>query len=426
MATASNWCRCTSCHIGFGWDKKEYDHTVQENVDCLVCHDGTGTYKKFPTDCGHPAYGEKKFGNKQYKNVDLGHVARSIRKSSRQTCGACHFFGGGGDGVKHGDLDSSMFAPAKKLDVHMDADGLDYNCTTCHTANAHDIVGRNYSKSAPNSHRLALPNDDGIRIGCENCHSRQPHQSNQKLNDHTDRVACQTCHIPSFARGGIATQLNWDWSTAGRHADDGKLLIKKDFSGNVIYHSKKGTMTWGTNIIPEYAWYKGIMKYIHQQDKIDDSSPVTLAWPVGSYADKNARIFPFKIHHGKQPYDPVKKNLIVPKLFGKKGSGAYWAEYDWGKAAEKGMDDYGAPFSGQTGFVETEFYSPISHMIAPKEEALTCSECHSRSGRLAKLQGFYLPGRDKSESLDLLGWTGIWLSFLGVFIHGLLRFILKN
>ncbi len=37
--------------------------------------------------------------------------------------GTCLFFSGGGDGVKHGDMDSSLMKPNKELDVHMGFDG---------------------------------------------------------------------------------------------------------------------------------------------------------------------------------------------------------------------------------------------------------------------------------------------------------------
>jgi hypothetical protein len=41
------------------------------------------------------------------------------------------------------------------------------------------------------------------------------------LNRHTSKLACQTCHIPEFARGGIATKMSWDWSTAGQRDANG-------------------------------------------------------------------------------------------------------------------------------------------------------------------------------------------------------------
>ena len=38
------------------------------------------------------------------KGIDITKVAQKVGKSSRDTYGTCHFFGGGGDAVKHGDL----------------------------------------------------------------------------------------------------------------------------------------------------------------------------------------------------------------------------------------------------------------------------------------------------------------------------------
>jgi hypothetical protein len=65
--TANNFCgspfptkpRCTSCHAGYGWTDKNFDFTNQDNVDCLACHDNTGTYKKIATDAGHPLYADR-------------------------------------------------------------------------------------------------------------------------------------------------------------------------------------------------------------------------------------------------------------------------------------------------------------------------------------------------------------------------------
>ncbi len=54
---ASNEPRCTSCHAGYGWtDAKTFDFTVEDKVDCLVRHDSTGTYQKWPTKADHPLH----------------------------------------------------------------------------------------------------------------------------------------------------------------------------------------------------------------------------------------------------------------------------------------------------------------------------------------------------------------------------------
>ena len=67
ISLPGNYPRCTSCHAGYGWSQKGFDFTKAENVDCLICHDTTGTYKKFPVAAGHPAYEEKEFPPKSGK-----------------------------------------------------------------------------------------------------------------------------------------------------------------------------------------------------------------------------------------------------------------------------------------------------------------------------------------------------------------------
>ena len=93
-----NWPGCTSCHAGYGWDDANFDFNQEENVDCLVCHDNTGTYVK--GSAGQPLEG-----------VDLLEVARSVAEPTRENCGSCHFKGGGGNAVKHGDLDETLYSP---------------------------------------------------------------------------------------------------------------------------------------------------------------------------------------------------------------------------------------------------------------------------------------------------------------------------
>jgi len=386
----------------------------------------TGTYKKFPTACGHPAYEEKSFGGTTFPPVDLTDVARNVGKTSRQTCGACHFFGGGGDGVKHGDLNTLLIEPEKAIDVHMDADGLNYTCTTCHKTSDHDIAGRYYSFPAQNTHERSMPCDEDNRIGCETCHGSAPHKESATLNDHGATVSCQACHIPMIGRGGKSTLVGWDWSSAGQFDDNHQFIVKKDDTGNVSYHTKKGDLTWNQSFVPEYHWYTGVMDYHCPTDPLDDTGVVPLNKPRGAYGDDGAKIFPFKVLRGKQIYDPETKKLIVPKLFGAKETGAYWTNFDWDTAARAGMAEVDWSFSGKFDFVSTESYWPVTHMVAPKEEALNCSACHARDGRLASLAGVYLPGRDASPLIDTIGWVLVILSLIGVVGHGALRILLTS
>ena len=425
----SNEPRCTSCHAGYNWSEKDFDFTKQENVDCLACHDTTGTYKKVATDAGHPLYEPREIppgSGKIVQPPDMTLIAQHVGKSGRQNCGACHFNGGGGDAVKHGDLDTSLNKPNKALDVHMDANGLNMACADCHTANLHQIAGSRYTTRASDPHGIDLPKDDHDRATCASCHSNAPHKQ-AKLNDHTDRVACQTCHIPEFARGGIATKTWWDWSTAGKRDPDGKPLFIKDDKGRLTYSAEKGDFKYGENVRPVYKWYNGVVKHMNFDDKIDDSKVLDINPIEGSASDPKARIWPFKVMRGKQPYDTVNKTLIVNHVFGNDDT-SLWSNFDYEKSIPAGMSYAGKPYSGKFGFIETEMNWFITHMVAPKEKAVRCGECHTKSaeGRLAGLNDFYLPGRDAKSWLDILGFAGIAMTILGCLAHAAVRIITRK
>jgi hypothetical protein len=100
---------------------------------------------------------------------------------------------------------------------------------------------------------------------------------------------------------------------------------------------------------------------------------------------------------------------------------SYWGNYDFGRAIKVGMEKNNIPYSGEYDFVETYSFWPITHMVAPSEDALGCAECHSRDGRLNDLEGFYMPGRDSFRWLDILGYLALGGALIGVLIHALLR-----
>ncbi len=425
ISVPSNEPRCTSCHAGYGFKDKNFDFSDLTAVDCLVCHDTTGDYKKFPSGAGYPVEEPKKFGKQEFFPPDYNLVAQKVGRPSRDNCGVCHFYGGGGDGVKHGDLDSSLSSPSRDLDVHMNAEGQNFRCVRCHTTNAHKIAGRCYKQPAFDDPDKSLLHDDMIhRISCASCHTDKPHEPGHKANDHTDIVACQTCHIPEFARV-LPTKMWWDWSKAGA-MKDGKPYSVEGPLHRHSYTSKKGEFRWEKNVQPEYAWFNGTLEYLLLTDKVDPSKgPVQVNHPVGSMDDPRSRIYPFKVHRGKQPFDPVNQTFLAPHLFGK-DQDAYWKNFDWKKASQHGMDYLGLPFSGEVDFAETTYYFQITHMVAPKEKSVKCGECHARDGRLANLAGFYMPGRDSMQALDIFGWLLFFGSLAGVLGHGFLRIFSHN
>lgn len=46
---------CAQCHAGYGWKDETFDFANQDNIDCVVCHDSTGTYYKTPNSAGSKA-----------------------------------------------------------------------------------------------------------------------------------------------------------------------------------------------------------------------------------------------------------------------------------------------------------------------------------------------------------------------------------
>jgi octaheme c-type cytochrome (tetrathionate reductase family) len=347
-----NWPGCTSCHAGYGWEDANFDFSQEENVDCLVCHDNSGTYVK--GTAGQPVEG-----------VDLLMVARSVAEPTRENCGSCHFKGGGGNAVKHGDLDETLYFPPSNVDVHMGEHN--FQCTDCHQTANHNISGRSISVSLDNANQ----------IYCTDCHAEDLHEDD-RVNAHISSVACQSCHIPNAATRD-ATKMYWDWSTAGSDEIEESLHTYLKIKGSFVYEA---------NFTPEYRWYNGeVAERYLLGDKIDPDSIVPINLPGGNIEDASARIFPFKVHLANQPYDTVNNILLQPVTY---GEGGFWQEFDWDQALRLGSDIVGLDYSGEYGFTETEMYWPTTHLVTAASEALTCDQCHGPEGRMEwEALGYY-------------------------------------
>jgi octaheme c-type cytochrome (tetrathionate reductase family) len=236
------------------------------------------------------------------------------------------------------------------------------SCQECHKTEDHKIKGT----------ALVVTPGPISHMDCIDCHTEEVHNESI-LNGHTDTVACQTCHIPAFAKE-FPTKVFWDWSTAGEDREP-----ETDNYGMHTYHKKKGNFKWEKNIVPDYQWFNGTGGAYLLGDKIDPEKVTKLNWPNGDIKDRKAKIHPFKVHNGKQIYDKKNDYFIAPKLFGK---GGYWKTYSWDNAAQLGMKSVDLPYSGKYGFARTEMNWRINHMVAPKEQALSCLECHGDNSRL--------------------------------------------
>jgi octaheme c-type cytochrome (tetrathionate reductase family) len=292
-------------------------------------------------------------------DVDLVKVAENVGYSSRQTCGDCHFSGGGGDAVKHADLSETLNWPNRQCDIHMG--GYNFSCNECHKTRNHKIPGRSSSVAVV----------EGTR-SCSDCHTEDPHYGNDlldaHLNKHCDSIACNTCHSPVYSKC-TPTKVYWDWSTAGNK----KREVHKDKYGQPDYQWKKGSFEWKESAKPVYKWYNGYMKRILVGDKVKLDKVNNITYPVGSIKDPRAKISPFKVMKGIQPADSENGYLLIPHLFGEEG---YWKTTDWQKSFKLGMKEVGLPYSGEYEWVRTDMYWGIHHEVMPEEYALSCAQCH--------------------------------------------------
>lgn len=353
--------QCSKCHAGYGWTRNKFDFTDTGRIDCLICHAQKGNYSKV---IGGNV--NKQAMEKGSMNLEL--AAQSVAAPTRNNCGSCHYFGGGADSVKIPGIESTLEKKDRKLDVHMGtkaSGGADLACQACHTTKNHRIAGA----SSMTAHY-----DD--RVNCDSCHggTKAPHQKSKNgaiIARHLKTVACQTCHIPYFARSQ-ATRMEWYWSDAGKD-----LKSEEQFDKDT-YVKKMGRFVWGMNEKPVYAWYNGTVERYMKGDVIKDpANPVVIAKPAGSITDKTAKLYPYKLFIGDLPMDSTFKYLSVFQHYK-----SFWVDFNWEKALQGGADGSGLPYSGKYQFVKTVSYFSVSHEVAPKEEALTCGECHSGGTRM--------------------------------------------
>lgn len=404
---------CMRCHIGYGWKDKSFDFNEPTNIDCLVCHDQTRTYIKRKGGAGMPSTPQNATANEPAP--DFNFIAQNVGPPGRHNCGFCHFEGGGGNNVKHGDLEKALLATNRNVDVHMAIDGKNMSCIDCHTTERHNIMGRLYSVSATNDNR----------ISCEQCHTSTPH-GDKILDKHFEKVACQTCHIPVYAKVN-PTVMYWDWSKAGRRDELGQFITEFDNANNYNYLSIKGRFIWDRNVKPEYVWFDGTASHFLPTDTITEI-PVKINNLHGNASCPDSKIWPVKVHRGRQAFDAKYKTILNMKVFAEgPGQGAFWQDLDWDAAITLGMEYNERPYSGTYEFVDTEVFWPVNHMVSPKENALKCIDCHTRNeGRLSGLNGFYLPGRDYSKTANFLGKAVVILALLGVVTHATLRIIIPR
>lgn len=184
-----NWESCGNCHVGLGTQPQAAENPTQnqlENIDCLICHQQE--YKRIKVDGNFVPDAANMV-------VSLDEAVQTVHLPVRRNCLQCHAKAGGGDAVKRGDLAlASADTDDVQYDIHMSVSAGDLNCQECHISRNHRFAGKGSD---------IRPTDLDIHIACSACHTNKAKSnghSSSTIGRHVARVACQTCHIPYYAK----------------------------------------------------------------------------------------------------------------------------------------------------------------------------------------------------------------------------------
>ncbi len=366
---------CRSCHVSTG---KVTNLTVND-IDCLICHndtykralgpqtnvvnvtDWTGATKtyNFPVKVNGDYQFQPRYDLMPPGTTMLS-LARSVHLPTKTTCLNCHARAGGGDGVKRGDIYMNLASPAltRVEDVHMSPAGGNLTCQSCHVPQNHLIPGKG----------IDLRVGEGGTVTCQQCHSGN--HSTANVNKHTARVACQTCHIPSFGKN-TPTEMSRDWTKP--HWNPAGCGGQGAWIGEEIKAS---------NVIPTYKFWNGTSDIYNFGETIQGVNGVfNMAAALGTIQD--GKLYPIKVHTSFQPWHSASQRMVQYDVLWNFMTGKYQ------EAATRGVTFMG--LTGAPTWVNASADQLITHGVEPKANALQCTACHGTTTRMnLKAMGYGL------------------------------------
>ncbi|VFM96965.1 MAG: Cytochrome c554 and c-prime [Candidatus Kentron sp. G] len=275
---------CGQCHIGGMYGPPTdlmmpltiKDENRRNAIDCLLCH--SRTY-----DMNQRFVVKDEAGLRW--NQDRGmKAAMGVGKPGAEACLRCHQHNMGGDTYENNAAAKALGVENPRMlhawskrgtpyhpehDVHAAA-GMD--CLDCHRAVGHKIArGKQGADLVAND----LPN---VEVSCTQCHSDAPHVRNRQtramLNGHSERIACQTCHITRLQKNSVVLM---DWVNPIFHEQEGlwtpdPLLVSGDVRVTAGYLWYNGTGTFMANALGDNpanpGGYNPLMDTLTRYDKL--------------------------------------------------------------------------------------------------------------------------------------------------------------
>jgi len=354
-----DWPVCGACHVGRGI-RPDDPAATSENLDCLMCHNEEYSSQRIRLPDGSMGV-----------EMPTDSMVQNITKPTRSICLKCHANAGGGDGVKRGDLSLATATNSDpNFDVHMNKNGADLDCQACHVFQKHRVIGKGSD---------LRPTDDlgrGPEVSCLTCHTdketREGHDTT-KINDHVARVACQTCHIPVYAK--FPTEIHRDWRT---HHDNSAA---NGLTGPGHPYTEKQS-----DLTPIYAFWNRMSDNALLGDDASRTydekfGTYPTSRPAGDVNDGGSKLYPFKYKTAIQPKTIDDNRLIALDTFEYlKVSG------DVETAIQNGLVNMNYPANTPYEWVKTDTYQLLNHGINPDSQALQCADCHGTTAQM-DLQG---------------------------------------
>jgi hypothetical protein len=371
IAILGNWNACGTCHIGLG-AKPEVTATPTQlqNIDCLMCHQKAYKRKKvngvFVPDTAN-------------MTITMDQAVQTVHKPERSNCIQCHAKGGGGDNNKRGDMAVAHAATTdRNFDVHMSTAGANLKCQQCHAVENHRIAGRGSD---------LRQTDLDVKMNCSStaCHATKTTATGHAttaINRHIGRVACQTCHIQTYARNAVDT-------TADESTEVYRNWMIPEW--NTTLSRWEPQITRGSNIKPQYAFWNGT-SWNYSVGELVRYEAATNTYPTsrpeGDINGTGSKLYPFKYKKALQPLAASPNALVALD------TSVYFATGAYDNAVKAGLTNMGYPSTTPYQNVETDTFQLITHEVMPKGNALTCAQCHTTTATQMNLKnlGYAMKG----------------------------------
>jgi hypothetical protein len=366
-----NWQGCSTCHVGLGaMPEPQVSQAQLENIDCLICHQAGYKRKKvngvFVPDL-------------QNMTITMDQAVKTVHIPGRENCIQCHAKGGGGDNFKRGDLSLAHSRTTdKNFDVHMATTGANLNCQACHDFTNHRVAGRGSDLRETDS---MAP----ISCSTSECHPNKATARGHRtsaVNRHVARVACQTCHIPVYARNAAD-------SPATEATEVYRTWLEPHLTATGALHP---TSTLMNNLVPEYRFWNKFSTGYSLYDKVfvdPETGRYPTSRPMGMIDDPTteSKLYPFKYKTALQPMATDTYQLIAMD------TKVYFSTGDAQAAVRSGLINMGYSGNEPYDFVETDTFQLITHEVPPSSQVLTCSKCHGSTSQMnLKEVGYVLKG----------------------------------